>query len=168
MQKFALLLEYLQQRGIARNENTYRPGKARIDLLELAHCPKFVARFIAGELSNKEVRRMGLPWSEGLVKRTLISPNGTFLTAGLALRHGLACHLAGGTHHAHRDFDKVGFAECSFSIAMYIKVMAPRQFCKMSRQSRPVRFIVKRTFLNVRPKAILMLNYKPTWVINST
>jgi len=104
MQKFALLLEYLQQRGIARNENTYRPGKARIDLLELAHCPKFVARFIAGELSNKEVRRMGLPWSEGLVKRTLISPNGTFLTAGLALRHGLACHLAGGTHHAHRDF----------------------------------------------------------------
>ena len=47
---------------------------------------------------------MGLPWSEGLVKRSLISPNGTFLTASLALRHGIACHLAGGTHHAHYDF----------------------------------------------------------------
>jgi len=47
---------------------------------------------------------MGLPWSENLVKRSLIAPNGTFLTAGLALRNGLACHLAGGTHHAHFDF----------------------------------------------------------------
>ncbi len=47
---------------------------------------------------------MGLPWSEGLAKRTLISPNGTLLTAHLALNHGIACHLAGGTHHAHYDF----------------------------------------------------------------
>ena len=45
-----------------------------------------------------------MPWSEGLVKRTLISPNGTLLTANLALKHGIACHLAGGTHHAHHDF----------------------------------------------------------------
>jgi len=34
----------------------------------------------------------------------LISPNGTLLTCLLALQNGLACHLAGGTHHAHRDF----------------------------------------------------------------
>lgn len=104
MQKFALLLEHLQQQGIATSQNTYRPGKARQDLLELAHCPDYLARFVSGQLSDKEVRRMGLPWSEGLVKRTLISPNGTFLTASLALRHGIACHLAGGTHHAHHDF----------------------------------------------------------------
>ncbi|MCL4156683.1 UNVERIFIED_CONTAM: hypothetical protein GTU68_061316, partial [Idotea baltica] len=39
-----------------------------------------------------------------LVKRSLVSPNGTLLTCLLALQHGLACHLAGGTHHAHRDF----------------------------------------------------------------
>ena len=36
--------------------------------------------------------------------RTLISPNGTLLAASLALQHGIACHLAGGTHHAHYDF----------------------------------------------------------------
>ena len=47
---------------------------------------------------------MGLPWSEPLRKRTLISPNGTLLAAHLALSHGIACHLAGGTHHAHYDF----------------------------------------------------------------
>ncbi|MFT4636139.1 MAG: acetoin utilization deacetylase AcuC-like enzyme [Arenicella sp.] len=104
MQKFARLLEHLTTLGIAQAGNVYRPGKARLDLLELAHCPAYLDKFITGNLSDKEVRRMGLPWSEGLVKRSLISPNGTFLTASLALRHGIACHLAGGTHHAHYDF----------------------------------------------------------------
>ena len=104
MRKFELLLEHLKKQGIATDKNTYRPGKARSDLLKLAHCPDYLARFINGELSDKEIRRMGLPWSTDLVKRTLIAPNGTFLTAGLALRHGLACHLAGGTHHAHHNF----------------------------------------------------------------
>ena len=47
---------------------------------------------------------MGLPWSEDLVRRTCIAPMGTLLTAQLALKHGIACHLAGGTHHAHYDF----------------------------------------------------------------
>ena len=104
MQKFSLLLEHLRDQGIANANNLYRPGKARLDLLELAHCPDYLNNFIHGNLSDKEVRRMGLPWSEGLVKRTLISPNGTLLTASLALRSGLACHLAGGTHHAHYNF----------------------------------------------------------------
>ena len=104
MQKFRYLVEYLQTQGLASKENVFRPGKARIDLLELAHCPDYIARFINGQLTPAEVRRLGLPWSEGLVKRTLISPNGTLLTTSLALKHGIACHLAGGTHHAHHDF----------------------------------------------------------------
>ena len=104
MQKFKHLVDHLKNKDIATQHNLFRPGKARVDLLELAHCPDYLSRFINGELNDKEVRRMGLPWSEGLVKRSLISPNGTFLTANLALQHGIACHLAGGTHHAHRDF----------------------------------------------------------------
>jgi acetoin utilization deacetylase AcuC-like enzyme len=54
--------------------------------------------------SSSEQRQMGLPWSKELLARSLISPNGTFLTAQLALQNGIACHLAGGTHHAHYDF----------------------------------------------------------------
>ena len=104
MQKFRYLVEVLEFKGIVTKGNLLRPGKARIDLLELAHCTNYIDRFIKGELSASEVRRLGLPWSEALVKRTLISPNGTLLTANLALQHGIACHLAGGTHHAHRDF----------------------------------------------------------------
>jgi len=47
----------------------------------------------------KEWRRVGLPWSEGLIKRTFTAPNGTLLAARVALHKGLSCHLAGGTHH---------------------------------------------------------------------
>jgi acetoin utilization deacetylase AcuC-like enzyme len=38
------------------------------------------------------------------MNRTFTAPLGTLQTARLALKSGLACHLAGGTHHAHSDF----------------------------------------------------------------
>ena len=104
MEKFAILAEHCKAQGWLTPENSFRPGKAKMALLELAHCPRYLHRFIHNAQSAKEQRRMGLPWSEGLARRTLISPNGTFLTAQLALKNGIACHLAGGTHHAHYDF----------------------------------------------------------------
>lgn len=104
MQKFKLLHEYLQASGLATKSNTLRPGRAKHEFLQSAHCPDYIQRFCQGELSPKEVRRLGLPWSEGLVRRTVISPAGTLLAAHYALQHGVACHLAGGTHHAHFDF----------------------------------------------------------------
>ena len=104
MQKFALLHDYLRERRLACHHNTFRPGRCRAPLLTLAHDPNYVARFMDGTQSSQEQRRMGLPWSEALVRRSCISPSGTLLAAHLALEHGIACHLAGGTHHAHYDF----------------------------------------------------------------
>jgi|TARA_B110000116_G_scaffold272435_1_gene297566 acetoin utilization deacetylase AcuC-like enzyme len=104
MQKFALLHEYLQSKGLATKTNTLRPGRAKPEFLQTAHCADYISRFCEGQLSDKEVRRLGLPWSEGLVRRTVISPAGTLLAAHYALNNGIACHLAGGTHHAHYDF----------------------------------------------------------------
>ncbi|MGB3609188.1 MAG: histone deacetylase [Cellvibrio sp.] len=104
MEKFRLLHDYLQEQGIAQASNRFRPGKAKQAVLELAHSRDYLERFIHNRQSPQEIRRMGLPWSEGLMRRTLISPNGTLLAASLALQHGIACHLAGGTHHAHYDF----------------------------------------------------------------
>lgn len=48
--------------------------------------------------------RIGLPYSEQVVERTLLEVSGTVLAARLALRYGLVCNLAGGTHHAHQAF----------------------------------------------------------------
>ncbi len=104
MEKFRLLNACLIEMGIATSQNTFRPGKAKAQLLEMAHCPQYLSRFINNGQSKAELRRMGLPWSEQLLRRTILSPSGTLLSAQLALQKGIACHLAGGTHHAHFDF----------------------------------------------------------------
>ena len=112
MEKFARLQGYLRSKGIAHGDNEFRPGRAKPALLSQAHCPQYVSAMVNGTLESKALRRMGLPWSEGLMKRTCIAPMGTLMTAQLALQHGLACHLAGGTHHAHYDF---GSGFCIFN-----------------------------------------------------
>ncbi len=84
-------------------QNVFRPGKVKPDILRLAHADSYITRFETNQLTSKEQRRMGLPWSEALVKRSGISPNGTLMTGAIALNHGVACHLAGGTHHAYHD-----------------------------------------------------------------
>lgn len=65
--------------------------------------PSFVRAFLAGALSAEERRAIGFreqtPRPE-LIERTLLEVAGTLLAAQLALRHGLAGNLAGGTHHA--------------------------------------------------------------------
>jgi len=104
MEKFGLLETICREKGWLNDKNYFRPGTAKMALLAQAHCSDYLSRFMNNQQTKQELRRMGLPWSEGLRKRTLISPNGTFLTAQLALKNGVACHLAGGTHHAHYDF----------------------------------------------------------------
>ncbi|WP_426415981.1 histone deacetylase family protein [Aestuariirhabdus sp. LZHN29] len=103
MVKFRYLYELLRQRGIATAANTYRSGPCLRKWLLQAHCPQYLQRIEEGGLSSKEVRELGLPWSPGLARRSFVSPGGTVLSALLAVQHGMACHLAGGTHHAHYD-----------------------------------------------------------------
>lgn len=104
MEKFGLLADHMRGTGLLTSRNGFRPGPCRQAWLKQAHCPDYLARFADNRLSAKEIRQMNLPWSEGLVRRTFLAPSGTVLTAQLALQHGVACHLAGGTHHAHFDY----------------------------------------------------------------
>ncbi len=104
MEKFVLLHDHLRACGVLGDHNLHQPERASDDLLGLAHDAGYVERFHYNQLSRDEIRRMGLPWSEQLWQRTTRAVGGSVLTAELALRHGLACHLAGGTHHAHHDF----------------------------------------------------------------
>ena len=48
------------------------------------------------------MRRIGFPWSDGLVLRTLASVGSTLAAAQDALQCGRGGGLAGGTHHAFR------------------------------------------------------------------
>ena len=104
MEKFGLLADYLRETDLLTTSNSFRPAPCRQAWLTSTHCPDYLARFARGKQSHKEQRQMNLPWSAGLVRRTFLAPSGTVLTAQLALQHGIACHLAGGTHHAHYDY----------------------------------------------------------------
>ena len=101
MAKFGLLAETLRAQGILTDRNEHTPAPLSLKVLMAAHDKEYVQRFIRGELSKQEEKDIGLPWSEWLVERTLRAVSGTILTSELALQFGLACHLAGGTHHAH-------------------------------------------------------------------
>ncbi|WP_236037207.1 histone deacetylase family protein [Marinomonas vulgaris] len=112
MKKFALLADTLREQGILTAANTHEPVPLSLTTLMNAHDKAYVQRFIRGELSQQEEKAIGLPWSEWLVERTLRAVSGTILTSELALKHGLACHLAGGTHHAGPDY---GAGFCIFN-----------------------------------------------------
>ena len=103
MAKFRLLQQLLLERDLARPEQFVQPLPAPRRWLELVHEPRYHRAFARGTLTHQEQRRIGLPATTPLVQRTWLAVGGTVLTARLALEHGLACHLAGGTHHAYPD-----------------------------------------------------------------
>jgi acetoin utilization deacetylase AcuC-like enzyme len=103
MSKFHHLHQCLLDTGLLTASNVFRPGRVKASVLQLAHDKNYIKKFQNNQLTTQELRKMGLPWSEALVKRSMISPNGTLMAGAIALNHGIACHLAGGTHHAHYD-----------------------------------------------------------------
>jgi acetoin utilization deacetylase AcuC-like enzyme len=104
MDKFRLLRDHLIDTGLTTDAQLFRPQVCSTEILALAHDPGYIGRYMNGALSREDQRRLGLPWSEDLARRTVRAVGGSLMTAELALQHGLACHLAGGTHHAHFDY----------------------------------------------------------------
>ena len=103
MAKFQLLQRLLLDQNLATAGQLHQPLPAPRRWLELVHQPRYHRAFARGELTSAEQRRIGLPATTPLVQRTWLAVGGTVLTARLALQRGLACHLAGGTHHAYPD-----------------------------------------------------------------
>lgn len=112
MPKFGLLRDLLVQDGIVTPDQIYQPGAPSQSWIEQVHTPDYVQAYRTGTLNPKAQRRIGLPWSPNLVKRTCTAVGGTILTAKLALSYGIACNTAGGTHHA---FPSYGSGFCIFN-----------------------------------------------------
>ena len=69
----------------------------------------YLHKFLSGSLSREECRQIGFREQTSrpeLIERTVLEVAGTLLTAQLALRFGLACNVAGGTHHAESNRGK--------------------------------------------------------------
>ena len=79
------------------------PNAVSDEQLLRAHDAEYLAKVAGGTLSEREVRRIGLPWSSELVERSRRSVGGTVEACRAALTDGIAVSLAGGTHHAFAD-----------------------------------------------------------------
>ena len=114
--KFSDLFKYLQTNDFYFRSNILKPNKASIEELELVHDREYILKVLKGTLTDKEIRRLGFNWSEVLSNRSFLAVNGTLLTCKEALKNGIANHLAGGTHHSHRNF---GSGYCVFNDMAY-------------------------------------------------
>lgn len=110
--KYRLLREKLTLEDVLGDwQLTPSPLATTADLAR-AHAPEYVQAVLDGTLAPDIQRRIGLPWSETLALRSRATVGGSLAAARLALRSGFCGQLAGGTHHAHRDF---GSGYCVFN-----------------------------------------------------
>ena len=113
MEKYRLLRERVAQS--LPQVSLHEPIAASDEVLCLAHRPDYVRRLCCGDLSRKEMQRIGFPWSPEMVERSRRSTGATIQACESALQHGVSVNLAGGTHHAYADRGE-GF--CCFNDAM--------------------------------------------------
>lgn len=112
MAKYRLLREKLLEEGILKPGELFEPELPGRDVITLAHSPVYYDAYSAGTVDPKIIRRIGLPWSKELFYRSLASVGGAIGAAYSALECGIGGNLAGGTHHAFRDYGE-GF--CVFN-----------------------------------------------------
>jgi acetoin utilization deacetylase AcuC-like enzyme len=103
MVKYSMLRERVAKAGVCG------PGEMRVprpvsdaEILR-SHEECYLQRVVDGTLTEKEMRRIGFPWSERMVERSRRASGGTLGACLAALEEGFAANLAGGTHHAFAD-----------------------------------------------------------------
>jgi len=103
MSKYLLLKNRLMAEGLLAAGDVLEPEPIDIETAALVHTRAYLEKLQSSTLSAPEQRRLGLPWSQELWRRSLLAAGGTLLAARAALESGLAGNLAGGTHHAFAD-----------------------------------------------------------------
>jgi acetoin utilization deacetylase AcuC-like enzyme len=103
MEKYSRLRAALLASGDFAEGDFHLPHPATDDELARAHDRAYIERVSRGQLSEKEQKAIGFPWSEGMVERSRRSAGATLGACRAALEDGIAANLAGGTHHAFRD-----------------------------------------------------------------
>lgn len=100
IQKYTRLRERVQAMGLIPPHDWCEAEPATDEQLLRVHSPSYLHKVVSGSLTERELRRLGFPWSHGMVERSRRSVGGTIGACQAALADGLAVSLAGGTHHA--------------------------------------------------------------------
>lgn len=128
IRKFELVRDRLLSEGSLRQDEIHEPTPAEVADVLLVHTEDYVSRLCNGRLTPKEIRRLGLPWSESLVRRSFYAVGGTMAAALHSLEEGFASNLAGGTHHSFADRGE-GFCVLN-DVAIAIRTLRSRGLIK--------------------------------------
>lgn len=102
MRKYKFLMEALRARGLADEKVLHVPEAASAERLKRAHDQSYVDMVMALQVPRIVERDIGFSVDHAVARRARLAVSGTLLAARLALKHGIACNTAGGSHHARR------------------------------------------------------------------
>ena len=69
--------------------------------MSYAHSKKYILDILNKTLSKQGVKKIGFPLVDSVVQRSLVATGGTVLASKLAIKYGISCNTAGGSHHAN-------------------------------------------------------------------
>ena len=97
--KFGELANYLITNDIVKK--FHKPYSCSEETLRRAHSEKYIKDIKNKTLDKNGVKKIGFPLVDSVIKRSLVATGGTVLASKLAIKNGLACNTAGGSHHAN-------------------------------------------------------------------
>ena len=103
MEKYELLPEQLLYEGTVKDSNFFHPVPVPESTILRTHDANYWKKLKTLTLTRKEIRAIGFPLSETLVRRGTHIANGTIECAKYAFEHGISMNVAGGTHHSFTD-----------------------------------------------------------------
>ncbi len=122
IKKFGELARVLTKNKIVKN--FYIPEPCSVETLKEAHTEDYINKIKNKTLDKNEIRKIGFPLVDSVVRRSFVATGGTVLATKLALNYGIACNTAGGSHHATSN-EGAGF--CVFNdVAVAAKYLTKR------------------------------------------
>ena len=103
MRKFPALCDRLLREGLVAPADILEPEPATLEDLRLVHTSEYLDALANQALDRSAERRLGLPCTPELWRRSRLSVGGSLAAVRAALEDGIAANLAGGTHHAFAD-----------------------------------------------------------------
>jgi acetoin utilization deacetylase AcuC-like enzyme len=99
IKKFGELANYLLKNNIVKN--FHKPYPCSDKTLKRAHSESYIKNIKNKTLEDNIVKKIGFPLVDSVVQRSLVATGGTVLASKLAIKYGIACNTAGGSHHAN-------------------------------------------------------------------
>ena len=97
--KFGELANYLLKKKIVKK--FYKPITCSEKTLKRVHSEKYIKDIKNKTLDDIGIKKIGFPLVDSVVQRSFVATGGTVLTSKLAIKFGVACNTAGGSHHAN-------------------------------------------------------------------